>query len=132
MAIIVDTNIILDVLTDHPKWAEWSIDKLDEYFENGLIITPAVYAELCFGYDQVSEVDQLVRDFGLLYKETNRIGLFYAAKAFKNYKSKGGGKDFVLPDFFIGGHAQATGLSILTRDIQRYKTYFPKVQLVTP
>lgn len=132
MAVIVDTNVILDVLTDDPKWADWSIGMLEKFQSGGLIVNPAIYAELSFGYEQITDVDLLIRDFGLLYKETPRLGLFKAAKAFRAYKRRKGGKDFVLPDFFIGGHAEAVEVAIITRDVKRYKTNFPAVELVSP
>ncbi len=132
MSVIVDTNIILDVITDDPRWADWSIGMLEEYSSEGLVINPAIYAELCFGYDLVRDVDLLVRDLGLYFKEIPRLGLFKAAKAFRAYKRRRGGKDFVLPDFFIGGHAEATEVAILTRDVRRYTTYFPTVELIRP
>lgn len=132
MAVIVDTNIILDVITDDPKWANWSIDILEEYSSKSLLINSAIYAELSFGYKQMNDLDNLIRDFGLLYKNIPRLGLFKAGKAFRVYKSRKGSKNFVLPDFFIGGHAESIEVSIITRDVNRYKTYFPTVQIINP
>lgn len=132
MPVIVDTNIILDVITDDPNWADWSIDILENYSSDGLIVNSAIYAELSFGIETISDVDNLIRNFGLLYKDVPRLGLFKAAKAFREYKKRKGSKDFVLPDFFIGGHAEAIGVAIITRDVNRYKTYFPNVQIIHP
>lgn len=132
MPVIVDTNVILDVITDDPNWADWSIGILEEYSPGGLIVNSAIYAELSFGIEAISEVDNLIRNFGLLYKDVPRLGLFKAAKAFREYKKRKGGKDFVLPDFFIGGHAEALDVPIITRDVSRYKTYFPNIKIIHP
>ncbi len=132
MAVLVDTNVILDVLTDDPEWAGWAVRMLEEHEDLGLVIDPAIYAELAFGFESAAEVDELVKRFGFGYEEIPREGLFVAARAFRGYKRRGGTKDFVLPDFFVGGHASAAGHRLLTRDTGRYATYFPQVKLITP
>jgi hypothetical protein len=132
MAILVDTNVLIDIVTDDPKWADWSVAILEQYADQELSINPAIYAELCFDYNSVEEVDYLIRQFGLNYQEIPRDGLFRAAKAFKVYKSRGGAKDFVLPDFFIGGHAESSNSRLITRDVQRYRSYFPAVTIINP
>lgn len=132
MPVLVDTNVIVDVLTDDPQWADWSIAQLEDNAKTGLIINPVVYAELCFGSPSVDFVDDVVRRFTLTYQEIPRQGLFRAAKAFAHYRKRQGAKTCVLPDFFIGGHAEAAGMSLLTRDVKRLSTYFPNVALVCP
>ncbi len=132
MPVLVDTNVIIDVLTDDERWAEWSIAQLERYSGNGLIINPVIYAELCFGSPSVEFVDDVVRKFGLTYQEIPRQGLFRASKAYGQYRATKGTKISVLPDFFIGGHAEASGISLLTRDTGRLSTYFPAVRLICP
>jgi predicted nucleic acid-binding protein len=132
MPILIDTNILIDVLTDDPKWADWSTNALEQNSSQGLLINPIVYSELCFGSPSVEFVDDIVRRFHLSMQEIPRTGLFRAAKAFQQYKSRKGTKTFVLPDFFIGGHAEASNLPLLTRDTKRIKTYFPGVKLISP
>jgi len=130
--LLVDTNIILDVLTDDPNWAEWSIATLEENESAGLAINPAIYAELSYGFGSSDEVDATIRQFGLTYTETPRDGLYRASQAFRKYKARGGGRNFVLPDFFIGGHAESVTSGIMTRDVKRYQTYFSSVPLICP
>jgi hypothetical protein len=132
MSVLVDTNVIIDVLTDDPQWADWSIEQLEANAGTGLTINPVVYAELCFGSPSGDFVDDVVRRFALIYQEIPRQGLFRAAKAFACYKGRKGTKTSVLPDFFIGGHAEATGIPLLTRDTKRLSTYFPSVTLIYP
>lgn len=132
MPVLVDTNVIIDVITDDPDWADWSIGQLEICEPDGLVINPVIYAELCFGFARVEEVDGLVRQFCLSYEGIPRSGLFKAAKAFKAYKSRSGTKRSVLPDFFVGGHAEVSGMPVLTRDTARYDTYFPTIRLIHP
>ncbi len=132
MPVLVDTNIIIDVLTDDERWAEWSISQLERHSGSGLIINPVIYSELCFGSPSVEFVDDVVRKFGLTLQEIPRQGLFRAARAFARYRTQKGTKVSVLPDFFIGGHAEASGIPLLTRDPGRVSTYFPTVRLICP
>ena len=132
MPVLVDTNVIIDVLTDDRQWADWSLEQLEANAGSGLIINPVVYAELCFGSPSIEFVDDVVRRFALTYQEIPRRGLFRAAKAFAQYKGRKGTRTSVLPDFFIGGHAEAAGLSLLTRDTRRLSTYFSSVRLICP
>lgn len=132
MPVLVDTNVLVDILTDDPQWAEWSISQLESNSDAGLVINPIVYAELCFGSPSIGFVEDVIRRFGLTYQEIPRQGLFRAAKAFGRYKARKGSKASVLPDFFIGGHAEATGMPIITRDTKRLGTYFPAARLICP
>lgn len=132
MPVLVDTNVLIDVLTDDPQWAGWSIERLHENSHAGLVINPVVYAELCFGCPSGDFVDDVIRRFGLIYQEIPRQGLFRAAKAFGQYKAQKGVKTSVLPDFFLGGHAEVSGMPLLTRDTRRVSAYFPRIQLICP
>jgi len=132
MPVLVDTNVLIDVLTDDPVWADWSISRLREYAASGLVINPVIYAELCFGSPSPDFVDRIVLRFGLSYRETPRKGLFLAARAFARYKAGKGVRTNVLPDFLVGGHAVATGMAVVTRDIRHFRTYFPDVHVICP
>jgi predicted nucleic acid-binding protein len=132
MPVLVDTNVLIDVLTDDPQWATWSITQLQSHSGAGLVINPVIYAELCFGSPSIEFVDDVIRQFGLAFQEISRQGLFRAAKAFGQYKARKGSKTSVLPDFFIGGHAEAAGIPLLTRDTKRLSAYFPRVELICP
>ena len=71
-------------------------------------------------------------NLGLTLLELPRPALFLAGKAFASYRRAGGKKGNVLPDFFIGAHAAVAKLPLLTRDITRYRRYFPTVELIAP
>ena len=131
MSVLVDTNVIFDVLHEDPEWGQWSRDKLAEY-SGQLTINPLVYAEICYGADSQQEAEEIVEGFGLHFENLSRQALYLCAKAYNDYRQRGGVKTAPLPDFFIGAHAEALSIPILTRDTNRYKTYFPKVSLICP
>ncbi|HEX7886448.1 MAG TPA: type II toxin-antitoxin system VapC family toxin [Phenylobacterium sp.] len=130
---LVDTNVLLDLVTDDPTWADWSIRQLDAAaIKGGLVINDVVYAELSVRFDRIEDLNAVVEGAGLDLTEMPRAALFLAGKAFQRYRAAGGGRTGVLPDFFIGAHAAVAGLPLLTRDAQRYRTYFPKIDLIAP
>lgn len=133
MSTFVDTNVLLDVVTNDPNWADWSVRQLEAAAIRGpLIINDVVYAELSVRYARVEDVDVVVGQAGLTLQAMPRAALFLAAKVFQNYRGSGGARTGVLPDFFIGAHVAVAGLALLTRDVARYGTYFPKLQLIAP
>jgi predicted nucleic acid-binding protein len=131
--ILVDSNILLDVIKADPVWARWSISRLqDALLEGPLAINPVIYSELAVGYPTIEDLEEFIAGTSLKMMEIPRPGLFLAGKAFSAYRRAGGSRTGVLPDFFIGAHAAALGIPVLTRDVQRYKTYFPGVELISP
>jgi predicted nucleic acid-binding protein len=130
---LVDTNILIDVLNNEPRWADWSIHQLRVQSKiHVLSINPIIYSELSCAFSKIEDLDDVVQVMGLKHLQIPKPGLFLAAKAFQAYRKKGGTKHNILGDFFVGAHAAVSRLPVLTRDVQRYKTYFPSVQLVSP
>nr|WP_295826077.1 type II toxin-antitoxin system VapC family toxin [uncultured Azospirillum sp.] len=130
---LVDTNVLLDLVTNDPVWADWSIRQLDGAAVKGpLIINDVVYAELSVGFNRIEDLDDLLDEAGIAMGEIPREALFLAGKAFRRYRTAGGARSGVLPDFFIGAHAAVLGLPLLTRDAKRYRSYFPSVVLMAP
>lgn len=130
---LIDTNILLDVVTDDPAWAEWSIQQLEIAALRGpLVINAVVYAELSVRFTRMETLDWVLEEAGITVLETPRAALFLAGKVFQRYRASGGVRTGVLPDFFIGAHAAVRGLPLLTRDAPRYRTYFPTLDLITP
>ena len=130
---IVDTNVLVDVLTDNPAWLDWSAEQLDRQAAQGLIIVnEVIYAELSIGLADEADIEDALVDLDLAFHRTPVPALFVAGKAYLRYRRAGGSRTGVLPDFFIGAHAQVTGLPILTRDPRPYRTYFPEVEVIAP
>ena len=132
-ATLVDSSVVLDIVTEDPAWATWSGDPLARARDEGeLVINPIVYAEVSTGFDRVEDLDDVLpaEDFrreGLPYEAG-----FVAGKAFLAYRRRGGEKRAPLPGFYIGAHAAVRGYRLLTRDVARYGTYFPTVELIAP
>jgi len=130
---LVDSNVLLDLLTDDPKWAGWSERQLEtESFKAPLFINDVIYAELSVRFERIEDLDAILEEAGISIRAIPREALFLAGKAFLNYRQAGGGKTGVLPDFFIGAHAAVAGERLITRDYGRFSSYFPTVTLVTP
>ena len=131
--ILVDTNVLLDVVEDDPKWADWSQGQLDALsLRDRLCINSVIYAELSIAFERIEELESVLKDGELELLEIPREALFLAGKAFVRYKRQRGSKRNVLPDFFVGAHAAVTGMPVLTRDVSRYRSYFPGVELIAP
>jgi len=130
---LIDTNVLLDVVTDDPNWADWSIEQLEAAALRGpLLINDVVYAELAVRYERIERLEAFLAEAGLDMAAMPRSALFLAGKVFQKYRKAGGSRAGVLPDFFIGAHAAVDQLDLLTRDTARYRTYFPTVKLITP
>jgi len=130
--ILVDTNVLLDVLTGDPEWSEWSIIALRDHAASPLAINEIVYAEMAGHTPSEKELDSAISLLNLNLERIPKSALYLAGQVFYRYRRMGGVRTGVLPDFFIGAHAQIAGLPILTRDLRRYRTYFPKVKLISP
>jgi predicted nucleic acid-binding protein len=130
---LVDTNVLIDVLENDPDWSDWSIDQLRTQSQiHKLIMNPIIYSELSLSFSKVEALNEALEKMELELLELPRAALFLAGKAFLQYRRKGGMKNNVLSDFYIGAHAATSKLPLLTRDAKRYKNYFPTVKLITP
>ena len=131
--LLIDTNVLVDVLEDDPRWAEWSIRQLRAQSQaHALTINPIIYAELSSAFSTLEALDAVIERLRLEWRELSRPALFLAGKAFARYRRAEGSKTQVLADFFIGAQAAVESCPILTRDPRRYATYFPTVRLITP
>ena len=131
--IFVDSNIILDIFLDDPDWADWSEAILNRYgMTHALCINPIVYTEVSIGFNQIEELEKAIEKAGFKLLPLPREALFLAGKVYLQYRKNKGIKPSPLPDFYIGAHAAVLGLDLITRDVARYRTYFPNLKLVTP
>jgi predicted nucleic acid-binding protein len=131
--VLVDTNVLLDVLENDAEWGAWSQERLDSAIAvDTLAINPVIYSELSIAFARIEELESVIREGSLIVEPIPREALFLAGKVFLKYRKSRGTKQSVLPDFFIGAHAAVMQWPILTRDVRRYRTYFPTVQLIAP
>ncbi len=133
MAVLVDSDVILDVATNDPTWGEWSAAALARAADEAvLVINPIVFAEVSVGFDRVEDLEdalppEVYRRDPLPYEAA-----FLAGRSFLAYGRRGGRRGTPLPDFYIGAHAAVAGHQLLTRDARRYRTYFPRLVLIAP
>jgi predicted nucleic acid-binding protein len=131
--ILIDSCIVTDLSDPDSAWFEWSASTLEQLDQdNTMVINPIIYAECSIGFERIEEVETLFEHLGFAIKPIPREALFLAGKTFVQYKKHKGGKDNVLPDFFIGAHAAVAGYRLITRDRGRFGTYFPRVELIMP
>jgi hypothetical protein len=128
---LVDTNVLLDVITRDPRWSPWSESALRAAAESStLTINPIVFAEVSIAFDRIEDADAALVDFArdpLPYEAG-----FLAGKAFLAYKRRGGAKRSPMPDFYVGAHAAVGEMALLTRDGARYRSYVPAVRIIAP
>lgn len=130
---LVDSNVLLDVLTEDESWADWSTAALAQAAEEGpLCINPIVYAEVSVRFSRVEDLDDALPPRDYLRAPLPWAAAFLAGKAFLGYRRNRGSAPSTLPDFFVGAHAAVDDLRLLTRDEWRYRTYFPTVELIAP
>lgn len=131
--ILVDSNILLDVFLDDPKWGTWSEEQLNIHAaSNHLYINPIIYTEISIGFSRIEDLEHTVTEGGFITLPIPKEALFLTGKIFLQYRKREGTKRSPLPDFFIGAHAAVEDLPLLTRDEGRYRTYFPNVTLLGP
>jgi predicted nucleic acid-binding protein len=131
--VLVDTSVLLDVLQDDPQWAEWSQQQLETVsLTDSLAINAVIYSELSMAFERIEDLDAVIAEASLSLEPIPREALFLAGKVFLDYRRRQGAKQGVLPDFYIGAQAAVNGWPILTRDVGRYRSYFPTVRLVAP
>jgi predicted nucleic acid-binding protein len=131
--VLVDSNVILAVFLNDLKWADWSESKLEEYSDHtSLYINSIIYSEISIAFKFIEDLESAITKAGFQLLEIPKEALFLAGKAYIKYKRRTGVKRTPLPDFFIGAQAAVLNLPLLTRDVSRYKSYFPTVELIAP
>ncbi len=130
---LVDSNILLDIMTEDPEWEAWSASTLEREADRSiLVINPLIYSEVSIRFSRIKDLDEalppeLFRRDALPWEAG-----FLAGKCFVSYRRRGGRRPTPLPDFYIGAHAAVAGMRLLTRDATRYRSYFPSLDLVAP
>jgi predicted nucleic acid-binding protein len=131
--VLIDSNVLIDVITQDPVWCDWSLAQLRAArARDKLTINAVVYAEIVVSYDSMEELDAFLKPTGITTSPLSTHAAFIASRAFMRYRAAKGTRTGVLPDFFIGAQAQAEGWSLLSRDATRYRRYFPQVDLISP
>jgi hypothetical protein len=132
-ATLVDSNVILDVVTDDAEWLDWSASALATQANEGtLVVNPVVYAEVAARFERIEDLEAALPEDYYQRQALPWEAAFLAGRSFVRYRRRGGQRRSSLPDFYIGAHATVAGLTLLTRDASRYRTYFPKLRIIAP
>ena len=130
---LVDSNVILDVLTEDPRWLEWSSAQLEREADHSiLVINPLIYAEVSIRFERIEDLDDALPSTMVRRDPLPWEPGFLAGKCFVSYRERGGVRRAPLPDFYIGAHAAVAGMTLLTRDASRYRSYFPDLPVIAP
>ncbi|TCO65528.1 type II toxin-antitoxin system VapC family toxin [Actinocrispum wychmicini] len=130
---LVDSNVLIDLLTENAEWLEWSTAALTQAAENCLlVINPIIYAEVSIRFQRIEDLDDALPPDDFIRTPLPWPAAFLAGKSFLDYRRRGGAKTAPLPDFYIGAHAAVAKFALLTRDASRYRTYFPTVKVIAP
>ena len=128
MITAIDTNVMIDLLTDDSVHGESSRQLLiDAYDEGGLVICEVVYAELAPQFDSQAALDAVLKQLGI-----RRIqgGFDVAYRAGAEYRRSGGTRTRMIADFLIGAHASMHADRLLTRDRGFYRSSFADLDLL--
>lgn len=132
-AVLVDSNVLLDIATDDPTWSDWSAAMLERLGDEAvLVINALVYAEVSIGFPTIERLEAALPTDLFRREHLPYEAAFLAGKCFLEYRRDGGTTRSPLPDFYIGAHAAVAGYRLLTRDAARYRTYFPRLEVIAP
>jgi predicted nucleic acid-binding protein len=132
-ALLVDSNILIDIATENGRWTDRSRRALSALGrDRELVINSVVFAEVSIPFERIEEIDELLPRDVFRREEVPWEAAFLAGKAFHRYRESGGARQSPLPDFFIGAHAAVRKYSLLTRDPKGFRTYFPTVEVLVP
>lgn len=132
-SILVDSCVLLDIATEDPTWATWSAHTLATHAEHSILaINPLIYAEVSVGFSRIETLDEALPPELYRREPLPFEAGFLAGKCFMDYRRRGGARTSPLPDFYIGAHASLAGYRLMTRDTTRFRTYFPKLELIAP
>ena len=133
MPTLVDSNVLIDVLGPPGPWTDWSFEAIRQAQDaDTLLINPIVYGELGVGFDSIESLDAALPSPMFRREDLPYLAAYLAGKCFIDYRRRGGTRTSVLPDFYIGAHAAVADYRLLTRDASRYRTYFPRLELIAP
>jgi predicted nucleic acid-binding protein len=97
-----------------------------------LVISALIYAEVSIGFESIEALEEALPPDLYRREHLPFEAAFLAGKAFLRYREAGGVRRSPRPDFYIGAHAAVAGHRLRTRHAARYRTYFPRLELIAP
>ncbi|MFT0547370.1 type II toxin-antitoxin system VapC family toxin [Allopusillimonas ginsengisoli] len=130
---LVHTNIWIDCMNPESHWHEWSVDQIQGCSELApLHVNLIIYTELLIPGPDIEALDAMLNVYDTLRSPLPWACAGLAAKAYISYRRNGGTRQVPLPDFYIGAHAAAANLSVLSRDVRPYRNHFPRLRCIGP
>jgi predicted nucleic acid-binding protein len=130
---LVDSSVLLDLLTEDPTWFQWSSTALESQAEHSLlVINPIIYAEVSIRFERIEDLEEALPSEMFRRDALPWEAAFLAGKCFVRYRRRGGARHSPLPYFYIGAHAAVAGMTLLTRDAGTYQRYFAGLAVVAP
>jgi predicted nucleic acid-binding protein len=132
-SVLIDANVLLDIMTEDARWLQGSAEAIERAANRyRLVINPVIFAEVSIRFSRIEDLDAALPKTMFDREAIPYEAAFMAGKSYLAYRGRGGTRRSPLPDFFIGAHAAVAGYLLMTRDVMRYRTYFPKLPLIVP
>ncbi len=98
----------------------------------GKILNPIILAEVSVTFASFEAMEEALPREWYVRENLPWEAAFLAGRCFLQYRRRLGVRRSAMPDFYIGAHAVTRGHRLITRDANRYRTYFPNLKLITP
>lgn len=131
--IAVDSSVLLDVLTEDPKFAAASAGAIEQALgSGGLVVCDAVVAEVQSMLATSDSAMDLLNEHGIRCLPTSEQAAVRAGFMQRRFRDRGGRRERVVADFLIGAHAMMQCEALITRDAAFYRDYFKGLRVIVP
>ncbi len=136
MAWVVDTCVLIDVISEDVRFGETSADCLIKYSSDGLILCPVSYIEIAPSFygdrrGQETFLSEVGVDFALPWEWADTLAAHAAWSRYVNLKRKNQAGRRPIADIQIGAFAMRFD-GLITRNHEDFKKLFPKLKMVEP
>jgi len=131
--VAADSSVLLDVLTEDPRFGAASAAALARALAAGeVVVSDAVVAEVQTMLDTRETALDAMAEFGLRYLPTSEAAAVRAGHMQRRFRDRGGRRERVVADFLIGAHALLQCQALITRDAGFFRDYFKGLKLIVP
>jgi predicted nucleic acid-binding protein len=131
--IAIDSSVLLDVLTEDPRFAETSEASIGDALSMGdVVICDAVVAEVQTMLDTRDTAMDALTALGIRYLATTEQAAVRAGHMQRRFRDRGGRRERVVADFLIGAHALLQCSALVTRDAGFFRDYFKGLKVIVP